>query len=210
MEREAKEAKHAEHAEAEAAVTRLWSKENTSSSTEPSPYDPPELDAYLYHCGVYGSDCLGPKLVYRTSRDKEPFTPPVGPDAPRRLMSLRRPPQNHRFTRDNLWEVVVGHEAIKLLDKHDIRCKSLQLVRFAWEAESDEEATRDANGYYVSGQDGPLHITPVTIWVGVDPGSTTGEKAHHASAEILALLRQHDVTDVEVAYHELEIWSRWP
>jgi hypothetical protein len=102
MEREAKEAKEAE---AKAAIARLWS-ENTNSSTEPSPYDPPRLEAYLYHCGISGSDCLGPKLVYRTSRDKEPFTPPAGPDAPRRLMELHSAPQNHKFARDNLWEVV--------------------------------------------------------------------------------------------------------
>jgi hypothetical protein len=111
MEREAKEAKEAE---VKAAIARVWSEENTSSSTEPSPYDPPRLGAYLYHCSR--PDSLGPKLVYRTSRDKESFTPPAGPDAPRRLMKLHSPPRDHRFARDNLWGVVVGPEVSLILD----------------------------------------------------------------------------------------------
>ena len=97
---------------------------------------------------------------------------------------------------------------MKILSKHDISWTSIDVVRFVWDAENEEEATRDANGYYISGPDGPLHFTPITIWVGVDPGSTTGEKAHHASVEILALLQQHDVTDVEVAYRESQVWPR--
>jgi len=47
--------------------------------------------------------------------------------------------------------------------------------------------------------------TPVTIWVGVRPGSTTGEQAHHAAMDILDLLKQYHVTDVEVAFRESQI-----
>jgi hypothetical protein len=42
----------------------------------------------------------------------------------------------------------------------------------------------------------------LTIWVGVLPDTLTGEVAHDSATEILELLKQHDITGVDVAYRE--------
>lgn len=49
---------------------------------------------------------------------------------------------------------------------------------------------------------GTLVTTPVTIWVGVLPDTLTGEVAFHSSNDILDLLKEHDISDVDVAYRE--------
>jgi hypothetical protein len=53
--------------------------------------------------------------------------------------------------------------------------------------------------------DGTVYITPVTIWVGVMPDTTTSEQAHNSSRDILNLLKQYNITDVDVAYRESEV-----
>jgi len=73
---------------------------------EPSPYDVPKLEAYLYYAGLSGPSGRGPKLVYRTTREKEKFVPPTGPEAYRRLMKLRTVPENHKLGEDNLWDYI--------------------------------------------------------------------------------------------------------
>ena len=50
--------------------------------------------------------------------------------------------------------------------------------------------------------DGTVYTTPVTIWVGVLPDSTTGEQAYNSSRDILDLLKQYNITDIDVAYRE--------
>ena len=44
----------------------------------------------------------------------------------------------------------------------------------------------------------------VTIRVGVQEDTTTGEVAFKSSLDILGLLKQHDIDDVEVAFRESE------
>ncbi|KAG8926643.1 hypothetical protein FRC02_008766 [Tulasnella sp. 418] len=90
-------------------VNSLWSNNSTSSSVssvEPSPYDVPKLEAYLYYAGLSGPNGRGPKLVYRMTREKEKFVPPTGPEAYRRLMKLRTVPENHKLGKDNLWDYI--------------------------------------------------------------------------------------------------------
>lgn len=118
---------------------------------------------------------------------------------------------------------------MRLLDKNGIQLTSVDLVRFRWteknndqqdiESEEDEEDKnkdkedeedeRDLNYDDIAPiepiLDGTVYTTPITIWVGVKPDSTTGEQAHHAAIDILHLLEQHHVTDVEVAFRESEV-----
>ncbi|KAI6007528.1 hypothetical protein F5J12DRAFT_828698 [Pisolithus orientalis] len=44
--------------------------------------------------------------------------------------------------------------------------------------------------------------TPVTIWVGVLPDTLTGEVAFKSSNDILDFLKEHGISDVDVAYRE--------
>lgn len=73
---------------------------------EPSPYDVPKLEAYLYYAGLSGPNGRGPKLVYRTTREKEKFVLPAGPEAYRRLMKLRTVPENHKLGSKKLWDPI--------------------------------------------------------------------------------------------------------
>jgi hypothetical protein len=45
-------------------------------------------------------------------------------------------------------------------------------------------------------------LSPVIIWVGVSPGSTSSDATHEVSQEILALLQEHEVKDAVVEWHE--------
>ncbi|KIY48392.1 hypothetical protein FISHEDRAFT_58901 [Fistulina hepatica ATCC 64428] len=49
---------------------------------------------------------------------------------------------------------------------------------------------------------GTVVTTPITIWVGVLPDTLTGEDAFKSSIDILDLLREHGISDLDVAYRE--------
>jgi hypothetical protein len=67
---------------------------------------------------------------------------------------------------------------------------SVDLVRFGWED---------------SGVDGPTKvISNVTIWVGAQDNTTTGDVAFESSQDILSLLTEHGIDDVDVAFRESE------
>ena len=68
---------------------------------------------------------------------------------------------------------------------------SIDLVHFSWD-ESDAEGLQTAV------------TSDVTIWVGVQEDTTTGDVALKSSLDILGLLKQHDIDDVEVAFRESE------
>ena len=45
-------------------------------------------------------------------------------------------------------------------------------------------------------------LSPVTIWIGVFPESTTATAAHNAAQDVLALLQKYQITDVNVDFRE--------
>jgi len=45
-------------------------------------------------------------------------------------------------------------------------------------------------------------VGPVTIWIGVFPESTSATAAHDAAQDVLALLRDYQITDVDIDYRE--------
>lgn len=45
-------------------------------------------------------------------------------------------------------------------------------------------------------------ISPVTIWIGVFPGTVTPTAAHNAALLVLALLKDHNITDIDVDFRE--------
>lgn len=47
-------------------------------------------------------------------------------------------------------------------------------------------------------------LSAVTIWVGVQKNTTTGDMAYESSQDILSLLKEHDIDDVDVAFRESE------
>jgi hypothetical protein len=81
-----------------------------SPNNTESPYDVPEIEANLYYAGLFGPSGGGPKLVYRTSRERKKFIPPTGPEAYPRLMRLVGVPASHKLGEElgnnRLWDIV--------------------------------------------------------------------------------------------------------
>ncbi|KAI9060051.1 hypothetical protein FKP32DRAFT_1085663 [Trametes sanguinea] len=203
-------------------IDYVGSNDSNALNAEHSEYDAPPYEAHLYYAGLSGPSGRGPKLVYRTSKDR--FAPPMGPEAYRRLMKLVGVPAGHALgeRRDGrlVWDVV-REEVVEILDKRRIQLTSVDLVRFRWtvpdddqqdvESEDDSEGEVEEDASYADIApidpvvDGTVYTTPATIWVGVKPDSLTGEQAHSAAMEILDLLIGHRVTDIEVAFRESEV-----
>ena len=72
------------------------------SVEEPSPYTLSTYEANRYYAGLSGA-CFGPKLVYRTTREKESVLP-TGPEAYTRNMRLCTVPEDHKLNEDHLWD----------------------------------------------------------------------------------------------------------
>jgi hypothetical protein len=103
----------------------------------------------------------------------------------------------------------IRSKVVKLLNQRNIQHSSVDLVRFSWTEDEDIEDD-GGNGDDEDIEDvdikvapyGTVVITPVTIWVGVLPDTLTGEVAFHSSNHILNLLKEHGISDVDVAYRE--------
>jgi hypothetical protein len=108
-------------------------------------------------------------------------------------------------------------KVVGLLDRRNIQHSSVDLARFSWvkenegveENEGDEgDEDEDEDDEDIEDVDievapyGTVVTTPVTIWVGVLPDTLTGEVAFHFSNDILDLLKEHGISDVDVAYRE--------
>ncbi|KAJ8457772.1 hypothetical protein ONZ45_g18183 [Pleurotus djamor] len=98
-------------------------------------------------------------------------------------------PSGHKLGKDELWGRRIGRQVMDVLDAKEIAWNSVDMVRFK-----------------VSTDTGDKYSQP-TIWVGVNPGKlAAGTQTEEATEEILTLLKQHDITDVDVAYRESVIW----
>ncbi|KAK0190382.1 hypothetical protein F5146DRAFT_1137223 [Armillaria mellea] len=184
-----------------------YSSDRSSLWTSSSPYDVSKLEARLYYFGIRGPSRRGPKLIFRTSKDV--FTAPSGPEQYSRLMQLRPVYEHHKLGEDDLW-ATIRSKVVKLLDQRNIQHSSVDLVRFSW-VEDNEDDSGDGNDEDIENVDikvapyGTVVTTPVTIWVGVLPDTLTGEVAYHSSNDILDLLQKHAISDIDVAYRER--WS---
>ena len=81
----------------------------------------------------------------------------------------------------------------------------MDIVRFknveVDEAPEDEEEGEDEETVTVDAKK-PV-LSPVTIWIGVFPKSTTATAAHDAAQSILTLLQnKYQITDVDVDFRE--------
>ncbi|KAF9505747.1 hypothetical protein BS47DRAFT_1432932 [Hydnum rufescens UP504] len=154
--------------------------DTTSSATShtPDPHAVSNAEAQWYYSGLPSK----PKLLYRTG--KEQWSPPRGPWAHGRLKELCEVfahPITKVWSDDLAWK---------------IRFTTIDVVRFKEvgvnevpEDEETAEAKKPVTG-------------PVTIWIGVFPESTSATAAHDAAQDILVLLRDYEITDVDIDYRE--------
>lgn len=91
----------------------------------------------------------------------------------------------------NLWSDIRS-KTVGLLDLKQIKFTSIDLVRFCWEEQAEDYRSRTIT-------------SPITIWVGVQPGSTNGDAAFDSAQDILKLLKGYDIDDIDIAYRESEV-----
>ncbi|KAF9229957.1 hypothetical protein BU15DRAFT_23531, partial [Melanogaster broomeanus] len=121
---------------------------------------------------------------------KEQWSPPRGPEAQRRLKELCEV-FTHPITKAKVWNHDLAWK---------IRFTTIDVVHFrklgvneAPEDEEDVEETIKAK---------KLVAGPVTIWIGIFPESTSATVAHDAAQDLLALLRDYQITDIDIDYRE--------
>ncbi|KAI1787375.1 hypothetical protein LXA43DRAFT_1098305 [Ganoderma leucocontextum] len=88
------------------------------------------------------------------------------------------------------------------MDAHTILFTTIDVVRFK-KVEVDEapEDEDDAEGEE-EGEAKKPDVGPVTIWIGVFPESTSATAAHDAAQDVLALLKDYQITDVDIDIRE--------
>ncbi|KAG6334414.1 hypothetical protein ID866_4670 [Astraeus odoratus] len=163
------------------------------------PYAVSDAEARSYYAGLHSK----PKLIYRTGKEK--WSPPRGPKAQRRLKELCEV-FTHPITK--VWNHDLGWKVVDVMNAHTICFTTIDVVRFkmvevgkAPEDEEDAEGKEDVEDEETVKAKKP-DVGPVTIWIGVWPGSTSATAAHHTAQGALALLRDYQITDVDIDYRE--------
>lgn len=85
---------------------KLFQDNDTSSPTyiTSSVHNVPKLEKHFYYFDTSSDSHLGPKLIYRTSKDK--FMPPTGPENDPRPIWLLQVNNHAQLGKDNLWATV--------------------------------------------------------------------------------------------------------
>ena len=87
------------------ARRKIFEEDGASSATSvESAHDVPKLEKYYYYFDIRSDGCLGPPLIYRTSKDQ--FTPPTGPENDPRPMRLLQVDDHAKLGKDDLWPAV--------------------------------------------------------------------------------------------------------
>jgi len=170
----------------------------------PSPLS--ELEVKFYYAGLRSA----PILVARSSTT--PWEVPTGPDTYQKLQELLavvnkpfysdwrddvtskrdalvdsvklkrlRPSYEHPLT--EVWEDNLYPKVCTLLDSMEVKWNSLDPL-------------------YIGSDDYCFLFVPAILWVGVEPGSLSGDYGAVVASECHRLLVEHDITDVDVEIRE--------
>lgn len=149
------------------------------SSSPMVPSPPSETESKLYYYGLPSR----PPLVARSSTT--PWKEPTGSEAYCEAKELR-PVYNHAL--QEVWKAGLAREVIAVLDSMEVKFTSIDIVRIGIPEQS--------------------HF-PVIIWIGVTPGSLSGEDGVVVVSKCRGLLEKHDITDVDVEIRESEVWPSY-
>jgi len=133
---------------------------------------------FYYYSGL--PSC--PMLIYRTG--PMPWTKHTGLEAYRELRELR-PVFGHKL--NTVWKDV-GPKVRDFLDSVGVLWTTIDVVRFVKVGEGET-------------------VGPVVLWIGVAPDTLFEEDAHTAAHGCLDLLKEFEITDVEIEYRE-SIYTR--
>ncbi|KAG6334418.1 hypothetical protein ID866_4674 [Astraeus odoratus] len=142
-------------------------------------------------------------LMWRLGKEK--WSLPRGPEAQCCLKELCEV-FTHLITK--VWNHDLAWKVVDIMDAHTICFMMIDVVCFKKvrvdKAPKDEEGTKgeeeDEDKEMVKAK--KPDVSPVTIWIGVFPDSTTTTAAHNAAQDVLALLRDYQITDININYHQ--------
>lgn len=154
-----------------------------TESPDPSPHTPSAYESKFYYAGTSPTP---PPLIYRSSALSRPFNASTGPEAYRKLKELR-PVSDHPIVK--VWGDV-SRRVVGVLEEGGVQWTSVDGVRFLGDEDVDED------------QQGGRKLSPVILWIGLSPSTTSASTAHLASQEILAILASYEIPDVEVEFRE--------
>jgi len=148
-----------------------------------SEHGPDTYERATYYNGITGDD-EHLELVYRSDYLTTPFPKPAGRYAHIPIKSVYG---TFDTSLNKAWDTV-GPQIVDIIVARNIKCTSIDPARFLTHAKPGE------------GDKGSL--SPVIVWIGVQPGSTSPDTAHDVSQAILALLQKNNVKDVVVEWRE--------
>ena len=151
-----------------------------SPPTSPEDSDS-QLEAKLFYYGLPSN----PVLVFRTGA---PWRRPAGIEA-YLVPKVLTPVFDNEIAA--VWDEM-GTQIFLYLDSITVMWTTIDVVRFA-EAKQDE---------VIRFPDSKQDLSPVVVWIGVEPGTLTREHAEVAAAGCTRILDHFNITDVEVAFRE--------
>ncbi|KAL5514043.1 hypothetical protein ACEPAG_2804 [Sanghuangporus baumii] len=167
-------------------ITSLGFTPDAASGATSYSHDPHAVsmeEALSYYAGLPSQ----PALIYRTGREQ--WSPPKGPEAYRHLKELC---EVFAHPIVEVWNDL-GWKVVNIMDAHQIRFTTIDVVRFKKIVEDEDDDSGEAKKPFVS---------PVTIWIGVSPDTTSATAAYGAAQDVLALLKDFEITDVDVDFRE--------
>ncbi|KAF8346769.1 hypothetical protein F5887DRAFT_1061256 [Amanita rubescens] len=163
---------------------------SSATSYTPDPHAVSKAEAQFYYAGLHSK----PTLLYRTGKEK--WSPP---EAQRHLKELC---EVFMHPIAKVWNDNLGWKVVEIMDAHTIRFTTIDVVRFkkveVYEAPEDEEDPKGEE----EGKAKKSIVGPVTIWIGIFPKSTSATAAHDAAQDVLALLKDYQITDVDIDFRE--------
>ncbi|KAF8875613.1 hypothetical protein CPB85DRAFT_540200 [Mucidula mucida] len=161
----------------------------STPSFTPDPHAVSETEGIAYYAGLHSQ----PRLVYRTSKEK--WSLPSGPYWTRPYKKHLREVFTHPITK--IWNHDLGWKVVEVLDAHTVCFTTIDVVRFKMVGNEYEEDGLDEETLKTK-----KLVGPVTIWIGVFPESTSATVAHDAAQDSLALLKDHNISDVDIDFLE--------
>ncbi|KAJ7640781.1 hypothetical protein DFH06DRAFT_1429749 [Mycena polygramma] len=120
-------------------------------------------------------------ITYYAGLPSGPLLAPTGPEAYRVIRELRPVPHTHALKK--VWEVSLALEVHTLLDSIQVKWTSTDVMR-------------------IGNQGEPSNSFLVVLWIGVMPGSLSGEDGVVVASKCRELLVKYDITDVDVEIRE--------
>ncbi|KAF9071742.1 hypothetical protein BDP27DRAFT_1382371 [Rhodocollybia butyracea] len=128
-----------------------------------------------YYNGITGDD-QHPLLLYRSDYGTTPYNKPTGRFASLPVKSIHGV-FDTPLNKDNVW-IPLGLKIVQIIKARKVSLTSVDPARFYT---------------HPAGEGRKRSLSPVVIWIGVKPNTTSSETAHEVSLDILDLLKDEGI-----------------